>query len=399
VFKMSKIGLLFFVYNTFQFENEWSAWCSKIPPELLYVSIIEQSSTDTEHSEWVSSKLVRVNTNCIIEGNPTWKSLERLSHMHKAFVGMLREQCTHVITLSDRCLPVVEPDVFVNTVVRAKESWIDVHLRPRNGYTALNQFMRIHGNVCKGDRFMMLVREDLQCVVDHHDRYMYSFAHSKYVEEVYVPTILLRTGRLQPSARVCVDTSSESIVRGVVCDMLRDGGSDERVAVASADGGVVVTISERPSIDQLCTDDIVVLLRSQFDRKGVRVRSVHSGEIRAKKPVMSVWNNSYMYPNSYVWNDTLVRKAASYDCMFVQVVVDIDREFWTMWLSGGGDRLRGRGGTAIQTVDTDVKYKKMTNNTSHSFDNDMHTEYMERIWPEQECWLYAKRKLTTLTTT
>lgn len=387
-----KVALLFFVHNHLPFEKQWREWLSHFNTNQILVKFIIQCAdqkTSRGLSDWVSARVVNVNTNYITEGNPAWKSMDRLVHMHRAFLEMVAEGCSHVITLGGNCLPVVTPREFWDSVISSTTSWIDVQLRPRNGYTALNQFTRVPGNVCKGDRCMLLVREDLQRVVDDTEG-LHTFGHAKFAEEIYVPTTLMRQGTLKASATL-VSKVGVSEVYKYLSDVLSSEQTSLRVQLRKCrSGGTTITVSERVDIEDASADDIVHFIKKKVDAK------VYYGNVTSKKVVFSLWNNSHMYPNSYIWNEELVYLARVSGCLFAQVIIDINAEFWSTWMANDYHVFSDTG-CEVCSVQSDVKFRRATKNQDRSeFDNDVYTEFKERVWPEHECWVYAKEKLTTV---
>ena len=391
---MIKVALLFFVHNHLPFETQWREWLSYFDKNQISVKIIVQCANDNEarvRSEWMSTRVVNVNANYITEGNPAWKSMDKIMHMQRALLEVVAEGCSHAITLGGGCLPVVTPTEFRDKITSSTRSWIDVQLRPRNGYTALNQFTRVPGNVCKGDRCMLLVRDDLQCIVEDECG-LHAFAHAKYAEELYVPTTLMRQGTLKASATLVSKIGASEVSNSIV-DVLESENMRHRVRVrprSAGDCGTDITVTERADIGDASADDIVRILKKTVDAE------VFYGDVKAAKVVFSLWNNSHMYPNSYVWNEELVGLARGRGCLFAQVVIDIDMDFWSTWMAANY-HVSSDTGCAVCTVQSDIKFRRANKNRDRSaFVSDMYTEYRERVWPEHECWVYAKEKLTTM---
>lgn len=392
---MSKIALIFFVNNRFHFEEKWRSWLSAFEPGQVLVRIIAQrasaSADVSAHSEWVQRRMVTVNVNYITEGNPAWGSMDKLVHMHRAFSESAAEMCTHTLTLSDHCLPVVTPRHFWKEVTATTQSWVDVQLRPRNGYTALNQFTRIPGSVCKGDRYMLLVLSDLQVVVESGEG-LHPYAHAKYADEMYVTTTLMRHGVLQASATLTpVATMDVTEVEERLRGALDESVVAERVRVRARDeGDLVIDVTARDSVDEPSADDIALVVCRAIPA------DVCYGRVRSRKVVFSMWNNSHMYPNSYVWDEELVGLSRSHDCLFAQVVIDVDHAFWDAWIAMDEHVLVSTG-ECTRVVQSDVHFRSTGKHRDRgTFDDDTYTAYHERVWPESECWIYTKRKLTTL---
>jgi hypothetical protein len=392
---MSKITLLFFVHNHFHFEQQWRAWLRTFGERQVRVKIIVQhtdASTICGHSEWVQKHMVTVNVNYVTEGNPAWKSMDKLMHMYRAFSEAVAEGCTHMLIVSDQCLPVVSSGQLWNEVTRSTQSWIDVQLRPRNGYTALNQFTRVLGSVCKGDRYMLLVQDDLRLVVEEEEG-LRSFSHAKYAEEMYVPTTLMRHGALQASAVLTIREPTGVVkTRECLASILDEHIMRNRIQVRVGDNdtNTAIDVRERSSIDDPSTDDIVRAVEATH-----RIDTCY-GRVRCKKVVFSLWNNSHMYPNSYVWNEDVVSLARRHGCLFVQVIIDIDQAFWDAWITAD-EYTPPKANVCARAVGSDAYIRRQDQRKSQaSFESDTRTAFHERVWPESECWLYAKHKLTTL---
>lgn len=396
---MSKIALLFFVHSHFHFEEEWRRWLEGFETDQVLVKIVVQrtdTNTNTNahaHSEWVHRRMVTVNANYITEGNPAWKSMDKLVHMHRVLAETVAEGCTHALTLGDHCLPVVSARRFWEEVTTTTSSWIDVQLRPRNGYTALNQFTRIPGSVCKGDRYMLLVLDDIRTVVESEEG-LHPYSHAKYAEEMYVPTTLMRLQALRASAVLTPEDAMDAAdVRAQLRETLGDAVMAERVCVHTRDtDGVAaaIDITARERVDDPSADDIALAITNVFSA------DVCYGRVRSKKVVFSMWNNSHMYPNSYVWDEELVSLSRSHGCLFAQVVIDVDHTFWDTWIATDDYVPTDKGGHA-HTVQSDVRFRLSGKQRKwDAFNNDTYTAYRERVWPERECWMYAKHKLTTL---
>ena len=373
-----RVALILLDNHRFEYPDQWEDWCAGEEKNGRLRAIISFDGA-TPQSDWVRANRVNICTEHIVESNPGWKTrtiVHKIYHLIK--YALENAGATHICMLTSSSLPVVHPSAFVETMSAQKRSWIDIKCRPNNGYSAVDQFLRIGGVVCKSDPYLMLLRKDAMSVIQN-EQVCDRFLTVKYAHEMFVATSLICSNSIRMNATVTYTGTSPDRFASVLKEMQGKYGT-HRVR-AEKEGGA--SLLDRTNVEDPSVYDIALELSASIDYD-VRI---FYGDVECRKLVYSNWEQSSLHPNSYVWNMSLVDMVSGHGCMFAHHISRVNTDEWQSWL--GCTSPDGQGSADRENL---IVHRVVPRYKINVFSDDIYTRYMEKIWPEKECWMYSKKK-------